>query len=131
MAAPFDIIMGLDFESSWGRAVKLGFSCQTMEEYIRDPRFKAWGLSWSILDLKTGEHHEVWVRRKDLPAFFARFPFGIVCTRLDGSHLSGAIEQLVLDDNVRMAAISAGREALQHEFSEAHFRAQFAAFAST
>jgi len=57
----------LDFETSWGRAVKLGFSCQTMEEYIRDKRFKAWGLSWKELG---GDAPAVWVTRKDLPAFF-------------------------------------------------------------
>jgi DNA polymerase len=44
-----------------------------MEEYIRDPRFKLWGLSWAVVDLQTGEHHEVWVRAKELAAFFARF----------------------------------------------------------
>jgi hypothetical protein len=67
---PFDQIIGLDIESTWGRQVGLGFSCQTTEEYIRDPRFKLWGLSWSVLDPVTGEHHEVWVRRNGLQAFF-------------------------------------------------------------
>jgi DNA polymerase III epsilon subunit-like protein len=58
----------LDFETAWGRAVKLGFSCQTNEEYVRDPRFKAWGLSWKPLD---SAEPAVWVTRKDLPKFFA------------------------------------------------------------
>lgn len=68
MSAPFDQIVVLDFETSWGRAVKLGFSCQTNEEYVRDPRFKAWGLSWKYLN---SAEPAVWVTRKDLPAFFA------------------------------------------------------------
>lgn len=68
MSAPFDQIVVLDFESSWGRAIKLGFSCQTMEEYLRDPRFKAWGLSWKVAGTN---QHPVWVRHKDLPTFFA------------------------------------------------------------
>jgi hypothetical protein len=38
-----------------------------MEEYIRDKRFKAWGLSWKELG---GDAPAVWVTRKDLPAFF-------------------------------------------------------------
>jgi DNA polymerase len=59
--------MVLDFETSWGRGVKLGFSCQTNEEYVRDPRFKAWGLSWKWLG---SDEPAVWVTRKDLPAFF-------------------------------------------------------------
>ena len=70
MSKPFDQAVVLDFETSWGRAadVQLGFSCQTMEEYLRDPRFKAWGLSWKWLG---ADEAPVWVTRKDLPAFFA------------------------------------------------------------
>jgi DNA polymerase III epsilon subunit-like protein len=58
----------LDYETSWGRGVKLGFSCQTNEEYVRDPRFKAWGLSWKPLG---SAEPAVWVTRKELPKFFA------------------------------------------------------------
>ena len=68
MSAPYDNIIVLDYETAWGRAVKLGFSCQTNEEYVRDPRFKAWGLSWKPLD---SAEPAVWVTRKDLPKFFA------------------------------------------------------------
>jgi len=70
MSAPFEQVIVLDFETSWGRAphVKLGFSCQTNEEYVRDPRFKAWGLSWKWLG---SDEAPVWVTRKDLPTFFA------------------------------------------------------------
>lgn len=67
MSVPFNRVIVLDLETAWGRGVKLGFSCQTMEEYIRDPRFKAWGLSWKALG---GEAPAVWVTRKDLPEFF-------------------------------------------------------------
>ena len=64
----------LDFESSWGRAVKLGFSCQTNEEYVRDPRFKAWGLSWKWLG---SPDKPVWVTHNDLPEFFASIDWSI------------------------------------------------------
>jgi len=67
LSKPFERAIVLDFETAWGRGVKLGFSCQTMEEYIRDPRFKAWGVSWKELG---GEAPAVWVRRRDLPEFF-------------------------------------------------------------
>jgi len=67
LSKPFERAIVLDFETAWGRGVKLGFSCQTMEEYIRDPRFKAWGVSWKELG---GEAPAVWVTRKDLPEFF-------------------------------------------------------------
>jgi hypothetical protein len=70
MSAPYDQAIVLDFETSWGRAqhIKLGFTHQTNEEYVRDPRFKAWGLSWKYLG---SDDSPVWVTRKDLPAFFA------------------------------------------------------------
>ncbi len=70
MSAPYDQIIVLDFETAWGRSpdVRLGFSTQTNEEYVRDPRFKAWGLSWKLLG---SDEAPVWVTRKDLPEFFA------------------------------------------------------------
>ena len=68
MTAPYDRIIVLDFETAWGRGVKLGFSCQTNEEYVRDPRFKAWGLSWKDYD---SDEPAVWVTHKDLPEFMA------------------------------------------------------------
>lgn len=68
MSAPFDQIIVIDVETTWGRAIKLGFSCQTMEEYLRDPRFKAWGLSWKVAGTN---QKPVWVRHEGLPAFFA------------------------------------------------------------
>ena len=68
MSAPYERIIVLDFETSWGRGVKLGFSCQTNEEYVRDPRFKAWGLSWKDYG---SEEPAVWVTHKDLPEFMA------------------------------------------------------------
>ena len=74
MSAPFKQAVVLDYETAWGRAVKLGFSCQTNEEYIRDPRFKAWGLSWKWLG---SEDAPVWVTHKDLPAFFASIDWSI------------------------------------------------------
>ena len=46
MSKPYERLIVLDYETAWGRGVKLGFSCQTNEEYLRDPRFKAWGLCW-------------------------------------------------------------------------------------
>lgn len=66
---PFDQVIVLDAETAWGRHpdIRLGFSAQTNEEYVRDPRFKAWGLSWKYLG---SDDAPVWVTRKDLPAFF-------------------------------------------------------------
>lgn len=63
MSKPYDRVLVLDFETAWGRAVKLGFSCQTNEEYVRDPRFKAWGLCWKDFG---DPLPATWVRGKDL-----------------------------------------------------------------
>ena len=63
MSKPYERLIVLDFETSWGRGVKLGFSCQTNEEYLRDPRFKAWGLCWK----EYGDPlPATWVRGKDI-----------------------------------------------------------------
>lgn len=51
MSAPFKRIIVLDFETVWSRKEGLGFSAQTNEEYVRDPRFKVWGLSYDFVDL--------------------------------------------------------------------------------
>ena len=87
---PFDRILAVDFETSWGREVKLGFSCQTNEEYLRDPRFKAWGLSWKEVGT---DDKPVWVRRNGIQAWADRIDWtrtAIVCqnTQFDGSILS-------------------------------------------
>jgi DNA polymerase len=90
MKAPFDKIIVLDFETSWGRQVKLGFSCQTNEEYIRDPRFKAWGLSWKTVGT---DERPVWVRHDRIKRWAAGIDWSrtaIVCqnTQFDGTILS-------------------------------------------
>ena len=63
MSKPYERIIVLDMETAWGRAVKLGFSCQTNEEYLRDPRFKAWGLCWKDYG---DPLPATWIRGKDV-----------------------------------------------------------------
>lgn len=87
---PFDRILAVDFETSWGREVKLGFSCQTNEEYLRDPRFKAWGLSWKEVGT---DNKAVWVRRNGIQDWADSIDWtrtALVCqnTQFDGSILS-------------------------------------------
>lgn len=45
---PFDRVMVLDFETAWCKKTYT-LSKMTTEEYVRDPRFTAWGLCWKIL----------------------------------------------------------------------------------
>lgn len=102
MNTRFDKVVVLDFETAWGRKVELGFSCQTNEEYIRDPRFKAWGLSWKEIDLNNpvkwqqGEpvrSGAIWERSDRIRRWAAHFDWSrtaIVCqnTQFDGSILA-------------------------------------------
>lgn len=65
MALPFARIIALDFETAWSRS-EYTLSKMTTEEYVRDPRFKAWGLCWKELG---AEGAAVWVRGKDIQAW--------------------------------------------------------------
>lgn len=58
-------VLVLDFETRWA---KRGYtlSKMTTEQYIRDPRFKAFGASWKWL----GEGDAAWVTHTRLPEFF-------------------------------------------------------------
>ena len=90
MSAPYDRILAVDFETAWGRKVGLGFSCQTNEEYIRDPRFKAWGLSWKTAGT---DEKPVWVRHDRIKRWAAGFDWSrtaLLCqnTQFDGSILA-------------------------------------------
>ena len=55
---PYDKIIVLDFETAWSRS-EYTLSKMTTEEYVRDPRFKAWGLCYK--EVGTSEI-PVWVR---------------------------------------------------------------------
>jgi DNA polymerase len=58
MSLPFKKIIVLDYESAWDRK-EYTLSKMTTEEYVRDPRFKAWGLCWK----EVGEDaYPMWVR---------------------------------------------------------------------
>ena len=90
MSQPFDTIIALDFETAWGRKVELGFSCQTNEEYIRDPRFKAWGLSWKTVGT---DEIPVWIRHDRIRRWAASIDWSrtaVVCqnTQFDGTILA-------------------------------------------
>lgn len=87
---PFDRILAVDYETAWGRKVDLGFSCQTNEEYIRDPRFKAWGLSWKEVGT---DNKPIWVRRNGIQAWADSIDWSrtaLLCqnTQFDGSILA-------------------------------------------
>ena len=126
MSMPFDRLIVLDFETSWGRTSKLGFSCQTTEEYIRDPRFKAWGLSWKDLDLKNPQPWQpgqpvrsgaTWVRRSGIREWaedidWSRTAVACQNTQFDGAILSWiyGVRPAFLFDTLSMARALYGIE---------------------
>jgi len=67
MNTPFDRILALDLETAWDRS-EYTLSKMTTEEYVRDPRFKAWGLCWKEVGV---DHAAVWVRGKDIAGWAA------------------------------------------------------------
>ena len=65
MTAPYKRILVVDFETAWSKK-EYTLTKMTTEEYVRDPRFKAWGLCWKeIGDIGKG----TWVRAKDIQAW--------------------------------------------------------------
>lgn len=67
MTAPYDRILALDLETAWDRS-SYTLSKMTTEEYVRDPRFKAWGLCWKEIGV---DHSPVWVRGNDIAEWAA------------------------------------------------------------
>jgi DNA polymerase len=65
VSQPFKDLIVLDFETAWDKK-EYTLSKMSTEAYIRDPRFKAWGLSWKYY----GEGVAQWVSHRDVPAFF-------------------------------------------------------------
>ena len=62
MSAPFDRIVTVDFETRWDKQ-DYTLSKMTTEEYIRDPRFKAFG---AVLHELGSDAPYVWTRGEDL-----------------------------------------------------------------
>ena len=62
MSAPFDKILVIDFETRWD-SKEYTLSKMTTEQYIRDPRFKAFGLCYKTLDV---DEEITWVSHDDI-----------------------------------------------------------------
>jgi DNA polymerase len=66
MAKPYDTIIAIDFETRWDKE-SFTLSKMTTEEYIRDPRFKAFGACAKEFGA-TGK--APWIRHGDLQEYF-------------------------------------------------------------
>ena len=67
MSAPYDRILCVDFETRWDSS-EYTLSKMTTEEYIRDPRFKAFGCCFHEYG---SDDPIVWVGGRDLPEYVA------------------------------------------------------------
>jgi hypothetical protein len=67
LTAPYDRILAADFETAWCSKTYT-LSKMTAEEYVRDPRFKAWGLCWKEIGV---DHAPIWVRGNDIAEWAA------------------------------------------------------------
>ena len=65
MSAPYETILVIDFETRWDRK-EYTLSKMTTEQYVRDPRFKAFGCCVKTFDVPG----TVWVTHEDLQDFF-------------------------------------------------------------
>ena len=71
MKAPFNRVIVIDFETRWD-SKEYTLTKMTTEQYIRDPRFKAFGLAYKDLD---GEE-ATWVTGEDIPAWVESIEWG-------------------------------------------------------
>jgi DNA polymerase len=74
MTKPFEKILTIDFETRWS-SKDYTLSRMTTEEYIRDPRFKAFGAC--IHEYGTDERIQ-WFNHEDLPAALAEYDWSRV-----------------------------------------------------
>lgn len=72
MSAPFDQILTIDFETYWD-SKEYTLSKMTTEEYIRDPRFKAFGMGLHIFGSNRGTR---WIRGNELHHLIHQFDWG-------------------------------------------------------
>lgn len=113
--APFKRIITLDFETAWSRKERYSLSFMTTEEYVRDPRFKAWGLSMR----EYGSNDPIqWYGRDELPELFASIDWSETAvlaqnTVFDASILSWHydVHPVMLLDTLSMARALRGIEA--------------------
>jgi DNA polymerase family A len=90
MSAPFKRIMAFDFETAWSSS-EYTLSKMTTEEYIRDPRFKAWGMAFKYLGYTERNIPPQWVPGKDLPEFFASIDWSTTAVLAQNTAFDAAI----------------------------------------
>lgn len=115
MKLPFKTILTIDFETTWDRKQGLSLSKQTMEEYLRDPRFKPWGAC--VHEFGTDKATQ-WYRDDELPRVLNTYDMSTTAilgqnTMFDGAILNWryGIKPALLLDTLCMARAVRGVEA--------------------
>jgi len=72
LSAPFKQIVTIDFETRWD-SKEYTLSKMTTEEYVRDPRFKAFG---ACLHVYGSDGNIQWYRDEELPRVLSTFDWG-------------------------------------------------------
>lgn len=87
MGKPFNRILLVDAETRWD-SKEYTLSKLTTEEYVRDPRFKAFGFCFKWY----GEENEIqWVSHKDLPAYLAKIDWASTAVMAHNAMFDAAI----------------------------------------
>lgn len=93
MSAPYKTIIVCDFETRWSKA-DYTLTKMTTEEYIRDPRFKAFGMC--IKDLND-DSPAVWVRGSEIPRWVSSIDWSTTAVLAHNAQFDVAILEWVYD----------------------------------
>jgi hypothetical protein len=112
---PFKTLLTIDFETAWDRKSNLSLSKQTMEEYLRDERFKVWGAC--IHEFGTDKPTQ-WYRGDELARILSTYDWSTTAvlgqnTMFDGAILNWhyGVKPCMLLDTLCMARAVRGVEA--------------------
>lgn len=114
MSKPFKKLLVLDFETAWCRKSGYSLSVMTTEEYIRDPRFKAWGVC--IREYGTTLKTQ-WYSHDELPRIFSTYDWTTTAVLAQNSQFDASILEWIYDvhpcfifDTLSMARAVRGTE---------------------
>lgn len=115
MKLPFKTLLTIDFETAWDRKIGFSLSKQTMEEYLRDERFKVWGAC--IHEFGTDKITQ-WYRGDELSRILSTYDWSTTAvlgqnTMFDGAILNWhyGVKPCMLLDTLCMARAVRGVEA--------------------
>jgi hypothetical protein len=114
LSQPFTTLLVLDFETAWCRKSGYSLSVMTTEDYIRDERFKAWGVCIHEYGTDRMTH---WYRHDELPRIFSTYDWSKTAVVAQNALFDASILAWVYDvhpcfifDTLSMARARRGTE---------------------